>query len=188
MTDEDTLPETTLPNALSYEEILASADENFAFPDDIEEEAPAGMCYTSATTGNPKGVVYSHRGLVLHSMMLSMTDSMGIAERDVVMPIVPMFHANAWGLPFASVNVGATQVLPGPQFTSDLILDLVEQEKVTLTAGYRQFGLARYRNKKSVNEILVRCVQFVVEARLRQRALFAHLKKNTVFHILLCMG
>ncbi len=68
-------------------------------------------------------------------MMLSMTDSMGIAERDVVMPIVPMFHANAWGLPFASVNVGATQVLPGPQFTSDLILDLVEQEKVTLTAG-----------------------------------------------------
>ncbi len=135
MTDEDTLPETTLPNVLNYEELLQAADENFEFPDDLEEEAPAGMCYTSATTGNPKGVVYSHRGLVLHSMMLSMADSMGIAERDVVMPIVPMFHANAWGLPFASVNVGATQVLPGPQFSSDLILDLVEQEKVTLTAG-----------------------------------------------------
>lgn len=135
MTDEDTLPETTLPNALSYEDLLAAADENYQFPEDIGEEEPAGMCYTSATTGNPKGVVYSHRGLVLHSMMLSMSDSMGISERDVVMPIVPMFHANAWGLPFASVNVGATQVLPGPQFTSAIILDLVEQEKVTLTAG-----------------------------------------------------
>ena len=135
MTDEETLPETTLPNALSYEELLAAADENFEFPEDLEEDAPAGMCYTSATTGNPKGVVYSHRGLVLHSTMLNMTDSMGISERDTVMPIVPMFHANAWGLPFASVNVGATQVLPGPQFTSDLILDLIEQEKITITAG-----------------------------------------------------
>ncbi|MFJ3390572.1 long-chain fatty acid--CoA ligase [Lysinibacillus sp. NPDC086135] len=125
MTDEDTLPETTLPNALSYEDLLAAADENYEFPEDIEEDEPAGMCYTSATTGNPKGVVYSHRGIVLHSMMLSMSDSMGISERDVVMPIVPMFHANAWGLPFASVNVGATQVLPGPQFTSAM----QEQEK-----------------------------------------------------------
>lgn len=135
MTDEPALPKTTLQNVLSYEDLLALADEEFQFPEDIDEEASAGMCYTSATTGNPKGVVYSHRGLVLHSIMLSMSDSMGIAERDVVMPIVPMFHANAWGLPFASVNVGATQVLPGPQFTSALIMDLIEQEKVTLTAG-----------------------------------------------------
>lgn len=135
MSDHDELPETTLPNVYSYEKLLAESDEGFEFPSDLDENLPAGMCYTSATTGNPKGVVYSHRAIVLHSMMLSMVDSFGLNERDVVLPIVPMFHANAWGLPFACVNVGATQVLPGPHFTSPLILDLVEQEKVTMTAG-----------------------------------------------------
>ncbi|MBM7647709.1 acyl-CoA synthetase (AMP-forming)/AMP-acid ligase II [Bacillus ectoiniformans] len=93
------------------------------------------MCYTSATTGNPKGVVYSHRGIYLHSMSIGMTDTLGICEKDVTMAIVPMFHANAWGLPFASVWFGATQVMPGPQFTPGLLAELIEKEKVTMTAG-----------------------------------------------------
>lgn len=135
MTDEDSLPETTLPNVHCYETLLAQADETFEFPEDIDENSPAGMCYTSATTGNPKGVVYSHRGLYLHSLMQATADSMAISERDTVLPIVPMFHANAWGLPFTSVNVGATLVLPGPQFTSALIVDLIETYSVTVTAG-----------------------------------------------------
>ncbi|MEE1131190.1 MAG: long-chain fatty acid--CoA ligase [Caryophanon sp.] len=134
MTDDATL-ETTLPNAMSYEQLLAEADESFEFPTDLDENLPAGMCYTSATTGNPKGVVYTHRGLYLHSLMQAATDSMGICERDTVLPIVPMFHVNAWGLPFTSVNVGATLVLPGPQFTTGLIVDLIEQHRVTVTAG-----------------------------------------------------
>lgn len=135
MKDGTDLPETTLENVYSYEELLAAEDGSFEFPEDLDENTPAGMCYTSATTGNPKGVVYTHRGLVLHSYALGMSDAMGLSERDIALSIVPMFHANAWGLPFASVLFGTTQVLPGPGFAPGMLLDLIESEKVTLTAG-----------------------------------------------------
>ncbi|MGE7091882.1 long-chain fatty acid--CoA ligase [Lysinibacillus sp. NPDC048646] len=135
MGDNVALDSVPLPNALSYEEILAEASEDYSFPENVDENAPAGMCYTSATTGMPKGVVYTHRSIVLHSMAAGLSDSIGVCENDVVLPVVPMFHANAWGLPFASVLFGATQVLPGPMFTPQLLLDLFAQYKVTLTAG-----------------------------------------------------
>ncbi|WP_174732603.1 long-chain fatty acid--CoA ligase [Mesobacillus harenae] len=135
MTDKDELPETSLTPAYSYEQLLSEGDPEFEFVKDIDENAPAGMCYTSATTGNPKGVVYSHRGIVLHSYAMGMVDTTALSESDVCLPVVPMFHANAWGMPFAATWFGTTQVLPGPQFTPKLIAELIEQEKVTLTAG-----------------------------------------------------
>ncbi|PMY01015.1 fatty-acid--CoA ligase, partial [Pseudomonas sp. MPR-R5A] len=92
-------------------------------------------CYTSATTGNPKGVIYSHRGIVLHSMAIGMADSVGVSEQDIAMPIVPMFHVNAWGLPFAAVWFGTKLVMPGPYFTPKLIAELIQDEKITITAG-----------------------------------------------------
>jgi fatty-acyl-CoA synthase len=93
------------------------------------------MCYTSGTTGNPKGALYSHRGLFLHSMGQSLADTMGLSESDVVLPVVPMFHANAWGLPFSSTMVGATQVFPGPNLQPRSLAELIEQERVTVAAG-----------------------------------------------------
>ncbi|MEW9109198.1 MAG: long-chain fatty acid--CoA ligase [Cytobacillus gottheilii] len=135
MCAEDEMPETTIESVYNYERLLQEASGNYEYPDDLDENAPAGMCYTSATTGNPKGVVYSHRGIVLHSMALGMADSAAVSEKDIALPVVPMFHVNAWGLPFAAVWFGTSLVLPGPYFTPKLIAELIEAEKVTITAG-----------------------------------------------------
>jgi fatty-acyl-CoA synthase len=135
MSDDTAVPESSFPNVYSYEQLLAEADDNFVFPDDLDEAMEAGMCYTSATTGMPKGVVYTHRSIVLHSLALGLAESFGLKESDIALPVVPMFHVNAWGFPFAAVNFGANMVLPGPMATPALLLDLIEQEKVTITAG-----------------------------------------------------
>jgi fatty-acyl-CoA synthase len=93
------------------------------------------MCYTSGTTGHPKAALYSHRALFLHTLAMAMADSFAVSERDTIMPIVPMFHANAWGLPFGATMVGATQVYPGPNPQPKEILELIQRERVTFTAG-----------------------------------------------------
>ena len=130
----DVLPETTLPNAIAYEDFIRGQSTEYAWPV-LNENDAAGMCYTSGTTGNPKGVVYSHRSIVLHSMGLAMSSSFAISERDVVMPVVPMFHVMAWGLPFVCVMVGAELVFPGPHMQPRDLADLLQAAHVTLTAG-----------------------------------------------------
>jgi len=135
ITDKKELPPTSLQPVYLYENMIDNGDPDFEYSAHINESAPAGVCYTSATTGNPKGVVYSHRGIYLHSLTIGLTDTLGLSEQDVVMPIVPMFHVNAWGLPFASVWFGSKQVLPGPAPTPDILLRLIADEKVTIAAG-----------------------------------------------------
>lgn len=119
---------------LCYEDLLSAASDMYK-PVEIDEYSPMGICYTSATTGRPKGVVYTHRGVYLHTMGECMAGSMAFTDRDTVMAIVPMFHANCWGLPFASVMSGAAQVLPGVRPDPGIICNLIEQEKVTYSAG-----------------------------------------------------
>lgn len=142
MTDKDTLPESSIEPLYSYEQLLSESNPAFSFVKDIDENDPAGLCYTSATTGLPKGVVYSHRAIVLHAYALGHVDTTAVSEKDVAMSVVPMFHVNAWGLPFASTWFGTTQVLPGPQFTPALLAQLIQDEKVTITAGVPTIWLA----------------------------------------------
>ena len=118
----------------SYEKLLDSDTGDFKEPE-IDENDAAGLCYTSGTTGRPKGVLYSHRALVLHSFACALEDMMGFSQRDVVLPVVPMFHANCWGLPFTVTLVGCKLVFPGPHLDPPSLLDLYEKEKVTVTAG-----------------------------------------------------
>jgi fatty-acyl-CoA synthase len=120
--------------ALDYETLLTGADPGFDFPE-FGEETAAAMCYTSGTTGRPKGVLYSHRSIVLHTLGAALPDSMGIREADSVMPVVPMFHAMAWGIPYVATMVGARQVLPGPDLSPQGLADLIETEAVTWSAG-----------------------------------------------------
>jgi len=121
---------------LKYEDVVVSGDDSLFAPFEGDEYAAAFMCYTSGTTGKSKGILYSHRSIVLHSLAFLLSCSgFGITERDVMLPVVPMFHASAWGFPFSCTFVGATQVFPGPFLDAENLLQLFESEKVTLTGG-----------------------------------------------------
>jgi fatty-acyl-CoA synthase len=126
---------------IGYEALLREA-QPLADAPDPDERSAAAMCYTTGTTGKPKGVLYSHRALVLHTFAISLSSCIGIAEHDVVLPVVPMFHANAWGLPYAALMQGAALVLPGPHLDPASLVDLFERERVTITAGVPTIWMA----------------------------------------------
>ncbi|WP_218109941.1 long-chain fatty acid--CoA ligase [Oligoflexus tunisiensis] len=122
------------PDAIPYEDFLERGNPQITLPK-IQENDPLGCCYTSGTTGRPKGVVYSHRSTILHSLVTALPDCLDLSQDDCLLAVVPMFHVNAWGLPYTSVLVGARQVLPGPFLDAPSLLDLMEAEKVTVAAG-----------------------------------------------------
>ena len=135
MTDRAHMPATSkLPNLLCYEELIESASPDFAWPS-FDENTASSLCYTSGTTGNPKGALYSHRSTVLHTYAAALPDSLNCSARDVILPVVPMFHVNAWGLPYAACMVGAKLVFPGPHLDGKSLHELFESEGVTVSAG-----------------------------------------------------
>ncbi len=147
--------EEAVPNlskrSLSYEELIQHGDESFAFGE-LDENLPSGMCYTSATTGKPKGVIYTQRAIYLHAMTLCLADVMAISEHDTVMPVVPMYHVNSWGLPFASIFAGANLVLPGPRPQARDLLRLIASEHVSFAAAAVTVGIDMLRELESEPE------------------------------------
>ncbi|MFZ6690722.1 3-(methylthio)propionyl-CoA ligase [Undibacterium sp. SXout20W] len=135
MCDRDRMPvDSAIPNLLCYEDLIAQNDANFVWPE-FDENSASSLCYTSGTTGNPKGALYSHRSTILHSYASALPDGLNVSARDSILPVVPMFHVNAWGLPYSAPLTGAKLVFPGPHLDGKSLYELFEQEQVTFSAG-----------------------------------------------------
>lgn len=134
MTDREHMPDTKLGNVICYEEWISEADGDFVWKA-LDENAAAGMCYTSGTTGDPKGVLYSHRSNVLHALIGSQRDALNLGSAETIMPVVPMFHANAWGIAHAAPMTGAKLIMPGARMDGEAIYELLDTEKVSMTAA-----------------------------------------------------
>jgi acyl-CoA synthetase (AMP-forming)/AMP-acid ligase II len=138
MTDRAHMPApevaATIPGLLCYEELIEAQDDQYSWPS-FDENTASSLCYTSGTTGNPKGVLYSHRSTVLHTYAAALPDALNCSQRDAILPVVPMFHVNAWGLPYVGCMTGAKMVYPGPGLDGKSLYELFESEGVTLSAG-----------------------------------------------------
>ncbi|MEO1203854.1 MAG: long-chain-fatty-acid--CoA ligase, partial [Pseudomonadota bacterium] len=142
MTDEAHMPESGLDNLLCYETLLAEASPDFAWPE-LDENTAAALCYTSGTTGDPKGVLYSHRSTVLHAYASVAPDALDLRSRDNVLPVVPLFHVNAWGIPYSTAMAGAKLVLPGPKMgDGEALCGLIQSEDVSVALGVPTVWLA----------------------------------------------
>ena len=148
MCSEEEMPETQLENIYCYESLVLAQEDQYEWPL-FDENTASSLCYTSGTTGNPKGVLYSHRSTVLHSWCACSADTLGISNKDNLLVIVPMFHANAWGTPYAAPMAGAKMVFPGPHLDGESLVELIHSEKITLSAAVPTvwLGILQYLKK-----------------------------------------
>jgi fatty-acyl-CoA synthase len=174
---------------IDYEALVESAPAELALPR-VEENQAAALCYTSGTTGKPKGVLYSHRALVLHSLVSTMPDAINLSQRDAVLAVVPMFHANAWGLPFTCTMLGAKQVLPGPHLDAASLLHLFESERVTFAAGVPTiwFGILEALDKEPHRWNLSALREMVVGGSAVPRSMIEAFEKRYGINVIQAWG
>lgn len=179
--------ETKLPNVLFYEDLIAEGDEDFEWRTTDENEA-MGLCYTSGTTGDPKGVLYSHRSMYLHTMGENQAGALGVREDDVVLPVVPQFHAMAWGLPYACAMAGADVVMPGPHLQPEPLAELIESERVTIAAGVPTIWTGLYHELKDNPRDISRIRALVVGGSAMPRALIKSYEQELGVNVLHAWG
>jgi fatty-acyl-CoA synthase len=175
----------TPDGALEYEDLLATVSLDEFEERDVDERAAAAMCYTSGTTGRPKGALYSHRAIALHSLASTQSGALGLKETDSVLPVVPMFHANAWGFPFTCTLVGAKQVFPGPHLDPESLLDAFVEEEVTVTGGVPTIwmGILQLLDAKPDGWDLSRLRSMIVGGSAAPRAMIEGFEKRHGLHV-----
>ena len=181
LTDKEHMPETKLKNVICYEELIADEPTEYDWPV-FDENTASSLCYTSGTTGNPKGVLYSHRSTLLHTWIVSSGNVGKVSSSSVILPVVPMFHVNAWGIPYASAMFGAKLVLPGPMMDGASIFELIDQEKPDLLMGVPTvwLGLLQYLNE--TNQTLDSVTTALVGGSAAPRAMIQEFEeKHNVF-------
>jgi fatty-acyl-CoA synthase len=170
MCDRANMPDVDLPNALCYEEVIAGQDADYSWPQ-FDERSAAALCYTSGTTGNPKGALYGHRSTLLHTFAAVSPDGLGISSRETVMPVVPMFHVNAWGIPYACAMAGAKMVMPGRDMDGKSLWELLDGEKVSLTAAVPAVWLGLLNHLRSTGSKLDHLSRVVIGGSACPRAM-----------------
>ena len=181
LTDKEHMPETSLANILCYEELLEGESDEFIWPE-MDENTASSLCYTSGTTGNPKGVLYSHRSTILHTWIASSGNSMNVSSSSVILPVVPMFHVNAWGIPYAAAMNGAKLVLPGPALDGASLYELIESEKPQLLMGVPTVWLGLLQFLREGNHTLESVETALVGGSAAPRAMIQEFEeKHNVF-------